>query len=611
MYFIDQNSEENLDRISSLLLNERLFFSHSLRKEYKSLLKAHYSHLNTAQQQVILGWIDSGPPWRKSAQWDNDTLGNWQIHQLHPIKECLSSDWMKKYISLKRKERARWRKAAAQKPEAVRPLSVEEIEVRKLSELTEFLRTWNPTEEQLFYGRFDMSHNLQVAVSKNPQKFVSDIKSFASVPPEYVSALFQGLADAARVPTPFSWKGILPFALEVVEENITRPTEQQTWARQSILKLLEIGLGEGQASMALENEDSVRLILQKLATYPEDAIVTEEDNKELFISYEKSVRAETVNLLVEFCLWKARKGKIDSIKLGDLRWVREIFENMLSTPSPYILAAFGRWVPWLEMLDHDWTKDKLRIIFETGEGMNIAWKSYIVHNQVYDKMASFLSVQYLLACNNLSSQEKSGDPWNPQDSFAEHLMVFYIRGLLQLDGEDAILAGFFKNAPTLLRSHAIETLGRVINNDKSLSTVQLLRLTEMWQSRLDFYDTHPELDATEELDRFSFWFSGNQIEPKVAIELFTRTLVHISQLRSSHLIVETLSKFAPTFPNEVTLCLEQFVSKVKENWGIETSKNSLSELLASLDKTPGSKEELKRIRGILASRGFTQFLPKA
>ena len=137
---------------------------------------------------------------------------------------------------------------------------------------------------------------------------------------------------------------------------------------------------------------------------------------------------------------------------------------------------YGHWIPWLHLLDANWTRANLDRIFPIEDDKYLyweaAWDNYTAFAPPYDVIFELLRDQYALAVTRLaqaSRQPYRSHPMLSHDHFASHLMIFYLRGRLSVD--DDLLASFFREASPELRQSAIRFVGRCLYNIEGVSLV--------------------------------------------------------------------------------------------------------------------------------------------
>ncbi len=217
-----------------------------------------------------------------------------------------------------------------------------------------------------------------------------------------------------------------------------------------------------------------------------------------------------MHALVRYALWVRRHiekepDSDDRIARGfeEMSEVRDVLEKHLDPffdPSLAIRSIYGRWFPWLVLLNEKWAREHKELIYPADEKyqgfLQAAWHTYLTFCQAYDNVLDVLHKQYKLAVDRISEvNEAKDDIEGPNVRLAEHLMVFYWRGTLDLERGEGLLGEFWKIAPPDIRGRAIEYIGRSLSNTEEEIPADILkRLKDLWEWRLSEFQS--SLDIT-------------------------------------------------------------------------------------------------------------------
>src|SRR5262249_16059360 len=145
-------------------------------------------------------------------------------------------------------------------------------------------------------------------------------------------------------------------------------------------------------------------------------------------------------------------------------------------------------LPWLVLLDKDWVTANLARIFpadpEHAYLRDAVWETYIVFSQPYNDPLDVLSEEYSRAVDRIGTKpQRASGPGNPEWHLGEHLMAFYWRGKLGLDG---LLAKFYARAGADLRRETMESVGRWLGDTKGDVEAEVMeKLAALWQARFE------------------------------------------------------------------------------------------------------------------------------
>ena len=130
--------------------------------------------------------------------------------------------------------------------------------------------------------------------------------------------------------------------------------------------------------------------------------------------------------------------------------VREVLDRHLdpeAEPSAAIRSAYGRYLPWLIMLDREWVVANLSRIFPEDATLvrlrDAVWETYIVLCAPYNDTLVVLREEYPKTIDRMGTKpERASGPGNPDEHLGDQLMVLYWRGKLTLEEPDGLLARF-------------------------------------------------------------------------------------------------------------------------------------------------------------------------
>src|SRR5262249_2609353 len=130
--------------------------------------------------------------------------------------------------------------------------------------------------------------------------------------------------------------------------------------------------------------------------------------------------------------------------------VRAILERHLDPvidPSRAIRATYGRWLPWIQLLDRSWTEANLTKIFPRQDELRnmhaSSWETYITTSDVYNEVFDLLQDEYSFAIAHLGESVNKSHLGDPDERLAQHLMVLYWRGRLRFEEKGGLLERFF------------------------------------------------------------------------------------------------------------------------------------------------------------------------
>lgn len=649
--------ESTANLIAQRLTDFNVFDTHAFRHEYAMLLRDCFKFLSDNQQKIILGWIEQGPPDLEEYKNSRDeTTGKyptkedarrfqkgWQRVRLAWFSDALPEEWKKRYQELVAEfgepdhpEFPSYSTGTWVGPTS--PKSADELEAMTVSEVTAFLKTWDPPGESMAPSPEGLGRVLSSVVSEKPDRFSAEATTFEGLDPTYVRALLVGFRDAINKGKTFAWQPVLDLCKWVVQQPRNIDDEKSVdmdkdphwgWARKTIADLFSSGFKEGKRCIPFKFQELVWATLQPLTEDPEPTPEYEKEyggtNMDPTSLSINTTRGEAMHALVRYALWVRHylENESDGKERPDRGFeempeVREILNAHLDIerdPSLAIRSVYGQWFPWLVLIDSKWAAKKAGDIFPSEEKerpfWDAAWNAYVFRCQAYDNVFDVLEDQYALAIDRSIEPTKDEDSFeNPQRNLGEHLMVFYWRGKLNISEPESLLGRFWKKASPFVRGKALVFVGRNLQDTEGEVEAKTLdRMKKLWESRLE--EAKSAQDAAvfvSEMEAFGWWFASGKFDDKWAIEQLLEALRLVQKTDPTHLVVDRLAEVSEKFPFEAVQCLGLLAKGDREGWKIhgwiEEAKTILSSAMKSGGKATESAEDLIHYLG---SRGYLQF----
>ncbi len=258
-------------------------------------------------------------------------------------------------------------------------------------------------------------------------------------------------------------------------------------------------------------------------------------------------------------------------EIPEVNVVLDTHLNLGIEPSLTVRSVYGRYFPYLVLLDSSWAKQNTEMIFPKNEKLSeyydSAWETYITFNGPYSNIFKWLYNHYFEAVKVIG--KKVYKDWlisNPDECLTEHLIYFYWRNIIELD--DKILLHFFQNSPQKFKKHALIFAGKTLYNAQGeIDSNNQNRLQILWDKRIEEVDN---LEDKTELGSFGYWFFPGGYDTNWEIDTLEKVLSRISTLDNDNDVVERLAKLASDMPVKTVECLNLMVKGAK---GIEETSN--------------------------------------
>jgi hypothetical protein len=620
--------------VAATLNNRDLFDDQSLQYEYRNLLHDAFPQLPPHDQARIVEWISDGPPNDQYQRWETfngrpatperQARYNkfWQRAHLTPIADHLPQEWKERYDAI-------IAELGPEEPETDggftgpnSPITKEELASKTPEELIAYLLNWTPTSTDEFKpSRAGIGIDLQSIIGTTPTLLDTVSGEIRNLHPTYVRSYFYGLRDAVEKARPVSWGPILDVARWVVAqpcgERPTDPFREETgWesTRSAIADLLDFALAKatnkknGQHDqLTIEHRDTVWAIIASLANDPDptpsyEASYAEDlDPSSLAIN---TTRGKAIEGVVKYALW-VRHQQPSEQTFATMPQVQHVLEDHLAhDPSMAVRSVYGRFFPWLVLLDQAWAANNVTSIFGNARG-SAAWEAYLTFCPAYDATVTLLGPYYEAAVQQLDPNrarpERRSKP-DPDEHLGEHLMAEYWRGHVPLN--DSRVSRFFERAPAHARAHALEYVGRSLYGAKGAVAATIIdRLVALWNARRAAPNPAPG-----ELTTFGWWFASGKLDPAWALRQLQDLLARMRAIDMDTWVLEQLATLASSHALPVLNCLLDLIN-FGPSWVILGAEKQVSTILTAglRSSDAAARERANALIHELGVRGHTKF----
>lgn len=660
LYLLWRYPAADPDLVSARLTDRGRFEEGGLRHEYTLLAKRCFATLAGTDKQKILGWIEEGPD-----------LEHYISRYSERNDRAPSDEEVERFANLWRRDRLalfvdglpeRWRHLYEQlidqfgppeHPDFVSyitplwvgptsPQTVDDLRSMSVEEIAQDLASWQPSGEFMEPSPEGLGRQLTAVIAEDPERFAALSGQFQGLHPTYVRAYFHGLRDAATQGRPFPWSPVLNLCHWVLQQPLEMPGHHaDNWeqfgdldydpdwgeTRKTIGGLLSQGFQDNNAQIPFGLRAGAWSVLRMLT---EDRYPTPEaDTRDAESGMDpatfslNTIRGQAMHATVRYALW-VRDNLKDTMSEQDLvdrgfsamPEVREVLDRLLDPeeePSLAVRAVYGMWFPQLALIDETWAAQRTSWIFPTDARYrrlrDSAWEAYIAFSQPYTAVFRMLRSQYEFAVEELDpafSEESS--PGNPEERLAEHLMVFYWWGVLDIAVPTGLLSRFYMNSPMSLRRHALEFVARSLSNTKEdVPPTVLQRLRVLWLHSLE-HARESVLPGTyaHELAAFGWWFISNKFDDHWAIVQLKQALELAGGIDPTESVLERLASVAEAMPLKAVECLHLIVEGDTEGWPIRASLEEVRAILggALQGRDHAARQLAESLVNELGARGF-------
>jgi hypothetical protein len=599
LYRLSVTDIDSNELATAMLLDREAFDTPGLRHEYTLLLIRYFQRLSPQQQKVILGWIDDQDVdgMRAFLEGRGELPSNEQLvaladeerlKRLVPISDQLSGQWRQRYDDLAR------RYPAPDHPEftsvistgwvgPTSPLSDDEISRMGPAELLEYLSAWTPPGGSMAPCRAGLGRGLERVVADNPAKY--DLLDAGSIPdePTYVRAILAGFRQSVDKAEPFDWARVMLLCgWAVGQANTGKPGKavasfEDDWdaVHQEVAALVERGLSANEMRVPFGLRPAVWDLIHALVDSPAERSGLDSSSAEggLDAATESlnTTHGRAMHAVVRYALWVQKnlgeRSGAEPETFEPMPEVEDVLDRHLDLgldASVAVRSVYGQWLPWLAVLDRDWTSDNLTNIFpratEHSPYWDAAWRSYISFCHPYDNVFQIAADEYRQAIQSLDlSHEEEGRGHVAHERLAEHLVIYYCRATPGPVAE--LLRQFFERADETLRAHAITFACQALGQgDRTAPADAIKRAMNLWESRLAALQSSLKSDKDNaELAAFGWWFASEVFDAKWSLRQLREILDLGARLGHVIGVFERLAGLAAKYPADVVDCLELLV----------------------------------------------------
>jgi hypothetical protein len=595
------------DLVAQRLLDRERFDDHRIRHEYANLLRARFQDVDDETRAAVIGWIESGPDldWYRGRRLEIDGVETsedevqryaeiWRRDRFSFIADGLEGELAERYRGLvedygepDHPDFITWSSSWVGTES---PVSREELLEMEPSSVADFVRSWSPDDESGWHrgpSIEGLGRVLNGIVASKHSEYALAANSFEGADPTYVREYFSGLELALGQEGTFDWEGPLRLALWVARLPFEADEEVEwrdrdpgfRWCRRRISSLLKAGFSTQDNTIPFALRVLAWETLARLVQDPNPSEGHEDryggENMDSFTLSLNTNRGEAVHAVIEYALWVHRSLEASGVDTSHgfevMDEVRDVLNRHLDVtvePSHAVRAVYGRWLPWLILIDEAWVSEKLNSLFPTNEGLaeyaETTWSTYVTWCSPYDSVFRVLRGHYEAAVQNVPSGVKAGNAHRTSidEKLGEHLVTFYWRGLVDME----LMKEFFNRADDELAARVLAHVGRALRNTPGELSDQIReRIEELFEWRLAVGESSPD-EHSEELRAFGIWFSSGKLGQDWALEMLRKTVELAGSPTLGHWAVERLVDIATNDPTVAVELLAGMLADLENDW---------------------------------------------
>ncbi len=638
------NNENEL--LKSKIVNEMYFYDYKFKYEYSMLLKDCFHLLDSEDQNIILGWIETGlnadevrgrivateMPGEEEINryndiWRRDKLAVFH-NSLPEHLKTLYDSLVSKYGEAKHPEFSFYTSSISYGTRS--PYTSEEIDAMSIEYLVHMLSTWDTTDEGVS-SKEGLGKELSLVVQLNPQKYAEVANLFIGHESIYVRDILSAFNQCIKDGKAFDWDQIILLCNWVLQqEDNSLPGKDGysgkdtdwKWTRRTIAELMISGLETSGAMIPIKFRTQVWDIISVLLTDPDpgkDKDRTDDDNFEPYIYGLNSTRGRALQSVINYAIWITEDNKSDSKSqqgFESLPEVREALEQHLKDPSIAVRSVYGKLLPWIVSLDKNWVEISIDDIFPDDPQLNdyflSAWTTYILYGFPYNYVLETTLPIYRRAVKMLAQPCNWRNYSTYEKHLVDHLFVFYLRGRIEIESHDRLLELFYENASPGLAGHVFKSIGMAIRDgDDAVRSQEILqRIQLLVDYRVDKVSSLESAENVyQELVTFGWIFSSGLFDDRWALRTLLKILDFAKSIEPAHLVVERLAETMNLFPAESLAALKLIINNSNKSYHIYGYQDSIEKILriAMLNENIESGKSAEEIINLLGVKGFYRF----
>ncbi len=619
--------------------NKGNFVDIYLHTEMYHLLEVCFGYLSENEKKIYFNYVDEEVDWDVVLpEKENEKRNRRKIYKrLYPIRKYLTDDREKEFDLLSKEFEPGDYPDLLMHVDSVgfsgfrTPKSSEELASIPFDRRIEYFRIEvkkmdNFRDEDTLEG---YARIVEGFAFNDPDEYASQAEKFKGLPPACVDGMLRGLRNAIRNNILFKenhWKPVLNLCKWVVDQKrneklnwgfYSHHNPGWGWARNAITGLLEEGMKKKGHVIPFENRKIVWQILDKLTNDPDPDKKDERDSS--FDPSTKAINTVRGTAMVDvfyYIIWV--KDNINITRgFKQLPEVKKCLEKRLNPKYEKTLtirSVYGIYFHTILSTDEQWTKDHLDVVFPENkiDSFISAFGSYIKFNRPHKKSFIILKNKYEFAIDIIKEfKEEESSMGRTDERIAEHIMTLYWHGDIDFNKPANLLPVFYQKASYSLRAHAINFIGRSLNNvsQSDVNNEIIQRLKKLWENRISKAGESEDKDNFKgELASFGSWFITDKLDYEWLLYQLEAVLNITGYVENDLYVIEKLEKISDKYPMKAITCLDYMIENVKEPW---KRSSWLSEIKIMLEKVLHSDNKKAKTKAIdlihtLGSYGFLE-----
>ena len=617
--------------------------------EHAALLRQRFGDADPAARRSYLAWVLEGPEVeRLRERWADVAgsppseadiagyVGHWQRDRLSFVADHLPDDAAQVYRGLVERlgepehpEFSSW-SSVSSGPDS--PMSDDDMRSWPLLQIVEYLQRWRPDDSSArgFGPSIEgLGRTFKAVVVDRAAEFSSEADLLGELDPTYVRSFLDGIEDAVKAGVSVSWEPLLRLMASVVRHPFEPDPEVSSWdrdpgwrwARGATASLIRISVTGRDNRIPFEHRDAVWQILEPLTRDPDPTAAAEanriDGNPRFHDLSINSNRGTAMHAVVEYALWCHRELEASGHDtqagfelIPEVRAVLRAHLQPQQDPSLAIRTVYGRWLPWLVLLDDRWVVENASQIFpretELSAFGDAAWDTYIRWCSPYDSVFRAIRAEYEAAVERMPTrQDTSADDERPDQHLGEHLVVLWWHS----KAPRSLLDRWFELADDGLAAGAMNYVGSVLNDTEGdIDPEVLARIGELWDRRIQQISEQPDAHRLE-CQAFALTFASGRLDDDWSLAGLETMLGWSPPGWHSWHAVERLAEISPAQPAAAARLALKMLNDTPDSWDYMHWREPIKSLLQSTtgDRDHETRQHRSAIIDHYVTRGENEF----
>lgn len=472
--FVPEGDE--IERINNIIGNQKFIDDPSYRNEHRRLLNDKYDEVREEPKKTFIKWVKNVKITEKRRKEiaelcnkNNQQLPDFEKweYQIKGENLYLVRDRFKGlYEEYKTKAglsdialapRPMVGETRLVSPMEGTPLELEEMAKMNAMDVIDYVLNPKNYEGEEKSGQWGtpadaLRATFKADVNKRSLEYLEcDSDKLQKLHPDFLGALFYGIQDAIRAGSfsTSSWPKLISLAHKVVQQSFGKENYRNCFL--AILSTMLDGFTQKDRKIDFDEEIIAILweILECLVRYEEhyEASSGERDPMQMRCTSINGEALEQVVMLGISCKQEFPEYYEEYLKAK----IREILNYVITeVKRPEVNCTLGIDLGRIGWLDEEWLSKSIEKIFE-GEMWDVVWGTHVSWSRPYRPGFNLLLQRgiYENAISKLGTPNNFKFGKNPEEGFAEHMMIALFNGWIDVD--DELLKNFFNKASQKLR----------------------------------------------------------------------------------------------------------------------------------------------------------------